>query len=100
MSKRFSEKEKSKILSRLNSSGLSRAQFCRREELCYQTVSKWISKPISKTSLALVEVKPEKESLAKSSDVRVRIGGAVEVEFGGNVSMRALAIFCREVAGC
>ena len=101
MKKRYSEEQKSKILSLLEQSGLSRAEFCRRESLCYQSVSKWVTKPRSSTSLALVEVKSETESLlGSSSNVRVRVGVGVEVDFNGNVSLKELALFCREVAGC
>jgi len=83
----------------LEKSGLSRAAYCRKEGLSYQSVSKWVGQSCGKeTGLALVEVQRHDE--AAGAKVTVRIGGSVEVDFGTAVSLRDLACFCREVSGC
>jgi len=97
MRRRYREEQKREILKDLEKSGLSRAAYCRKEGLCYQSVSKWIGRTRGKeTRLALVEVQRQDE--AAGAKVTVRVGGSVEVDFDSAVSLRDLACFCRDVS--
>lgn len=103
MRRRFSSEQKDKILKDLEQSGLSRAAYCRREGLCYQSVSKWVSRAgVRSTSLAVVEVKSDEVAIEtqSSSGITVHVGGSVAVDFPSAVSMGQLALFCREVQQC
>ena len=101
MRKRYSDEQKHEILKDLEQSGLSRAAYCRRKGLNYQSVSKWVYQRVGQsTSLALVQVQNDEIETRSDSDIAVHVGGSVKVDFSSAISMEQLALFCREVQRC
>lgn len=101
--RRYSTSERASILDRLATSGLSRAAFCRREGLCYATVSAWLTRERRSersSSLSLVEVSAEDPARSVAGGVTVALPSGLEVRFGESTPLATVADFCREVAPC
>ena len=103
--KRYSEEEKTEILSKYEKSGLSLFRFCRQEKLNYQTVARWAGveskKRMTPVELVEVELSGESHHGQVSGEQRVvRLPQGMEVIFEGGEDIAEIARFCREVVGC
>lgn len=90
------------ILEELAKSGLSRAAFCRREGLCYASVTRWAAAAEEKArkndaGVQLLEVGPVENPDNSVCRIEVVLSGGTRVCFAGAVGMGELARFCREV---
>ena len=74
MSKRSSEQRRMSVLRKLEGSGLSAAEFCRRRGLCYGTVMGWRRRAGGAGAPKYVKV----NGIGGVQDIRDQIIGALE----------------------
>lgn len=104
--KRYSDAERKWILEEFTASGLSLAAFCRREGLCYATVSGWRKRGEGSPAqtgggVTLVELQSDDQpgEATGAGQVEVVLPGGGRVCFAAGVSVVDVARFCRELWG-
>jgi hypothetical protein len=99
--RRFSAGEKARIVGLYRESGLTRAEFCRREGVRLFNLQRWLGKQKRCGEVRFVEV--ETGAIGEQGRYRLGFGGAswLEVEAGFDErEVRVLARIVREAARC
>ena len=99
--RRFSAEEKARVVGLYKESGLSRAEFCRREGVSLFNLQRWLGKLNRTGGARFVEV--ETRTIAEHGGYRFGFGGGawLEVERGFDErEVRVLARIMREEARC
>ena len=99
--RRFSAEEKARVVGQYKESGLTRAEFCRREGVSLFNLQRWLGKQDRSGEARFVEV----EARAVGEHGRYRLGfeeGAwLEIQGGFDErEVRVLASIVREAARC
>ena len=99
--RRFSAEEKARVVGLYKESGLTRAEFCRREGVSLFNLQRWLGKQDRAGEARFVEV--ESRGIAEQGRYRFGFGGGawLEVEAGFDErEVRVLADIVKEAARC
>ncbi len=99
--RRFSAEEKATVVGRYRESGLTRAEFCRREGVSLFNLQRWLGKQDRSGVARFVEV--EARAIAEPGGYRLGFagGGWLEVQGGFDErEVRVLADIVKEAARC
>jgi transposase len=99
--RRFSAEEKARVVGLYKESGLTRVEFCRREEVSLFNLQRWLGKRRRSGQARFVEV--EARAIAQPGRYRFGFEGGAWLEVEGGFDereVRVLADIVREAARC